>query len=160
MFRNSSDYKCWVDRDASGCQVWSLNRPLHQPRKEVTKHHNRLFLPDISGYELYSFMVLQTSSLLVRLNPYLLPEQYTSLLFNVWMFKDGTLLLGLHPAFFSWWSHLDCITEGLHAYGNCSSGATCPKPPFCSSNFSRYLATATASCNPCIEHIYNDNLLI
>lgn len=32
-------------------------------------------------------------------------------------------------------------------------------PHICSSNFSRYLATATASCNPCIKHIYNDNLL-
>lgn len=62
---------------------------------EVTKHHSHSFL-DTSDYKLYSFTVLEVSSLLVRLNPYLLPERYISVLFNMWMFKGGMLLLGLH----------------------------------------------------------------
>lgn len=129
-FQKQLRYKCSVDTDTSGYQVWSLYRSLHPPQKEVMKHHNHLFLPDISGYKLLSFLVLEISPLLVRLNPYLLPQQYPSLLFNLWTFNDGALLFSLHLAFFLQQIHLVCITEDLHVYGHHSAVLQHPKPPY------------------------------
>lgn len=150
-FQKQLRYKGWVDIDTSGCQVWSLYRSLHPPQKKVMKHHNHLFLPDISGYNFTA-------------------PWYLKFLLYWW----GWTLTCCHNNILHFYSTCGCsrmehccwactqlssynrfilsvslkISMCMETIQQCYNA---PNLHIQSSNVSRYLATATASHNPCIS---------